>query len=133
MSGIKLQQSERLGRSPHDLTSVWKLEALVAVPLPQYPQISHFWVCGISSSAEPATPAQLDAIEKAARRVDMQTEGDAVRVVVDGKYVAGDFHLKNNYSEPEVEIAAAECATRTAWQLSQGQQPSDLRMAPLIR
>ena len=130
MHTISFRQASQLPRAGDDLSATTHLEAIVPVPVPEHPMATHFRVCGANYHGTPKPDAEMDLLNKTAERVAVEMNPDGLQVVVDGKYVAGDFKLKHDYSsQEEGEVQAANCATHTVLKLAEGHQPSDMKLA----
>lgn len=129
---IIFQQASRLPRAPHDANKgVCQLEAVVPVPVHEYPQSRHFRLCGVRHMDKPLSADQIEALNQAATRVEIASTQDGFKVVVDGRYVAGEFNLKGDYSGTgRLEVEAAERATQAALRLAEGARPEEFTIRP---
>ena len=126
MNNITFQIKHPLPRSCDPNLAV-HLEAVVGVPVAAHPLATHFRVCGAGHHTEADAAEKLARMNAAAERVEIVRAAEGCQVVVDGKYVAGNFDFKGDYSDAAAgELRVAECATGYAIALSEGNQPSDL-------
>jgi hypothetical protein len=126
MSHITFQKKYPLPRAC-DANPAVHVEAIVGVPVAGHPLAEHFRVCGAGHLTEDAAAETVAKMNAAAQRIEIVKEATGCKVVVDGRYVAGDFNFKEDYSDAAAgELRVAECAVRHAIALSQGQQPSDM-------
>ncbi len=126
MSKITFQKKYPLPRAC-DTGAAVHVEAVVGVPVAGHPLAEHFRVCGAGHHSEAAAAETVERMNEAAKRVEIVKEDTGCQVVVDGRYVAGNFNFKEDYSDAAAgELRVAECAVRQAIALSQGHQPSDM-------
>ena len=103
------------------------VEAVVGVPVAGHPLSQHFRVCGAGHHTEADAAEKVAKMNDAANRIEIVREATGCQVVVDGRYVAGNFNFKEDYSDAAAgELRVAECAVRHAIALSEGHQPSDM-------
>ena len=103
------------------------IEAVVGVPVAGHPMSEHFRVCGAGHHTEAEAATKLAEMSAAAERIDIVRGAEGCQVVVDGKYVAGNFDFKTDYSYAAAgELQVAQCAVKHVIALSQGHQPSDM-------
>ena len=126
MNKITFQSRHPLPRGcDHNLNV--HIEAVVGVPAASHPLAEHFRVCGAGHHTEEDAAKKLVQMNTAAERVEIVRGTAGCQVVVDGKYVAGKFDFKEDYSDAAAgELRVAECAVRHVIALSEGNQPSDL-------
>lgn len=130
MSSISFRLASQLPRAGDDLKTTAHLESVVPIPVPDYPMSTHFRVCGAGYHGAGLPAETIDELNRTAQRVVVEIADKGLKVVVDGKYIAGDFKLKHDYSnQAEGEVKAATCATDTILKLSEGLQPSDMKLA----
>lgn len=131
MSQIVFKTTHPLQRAS-DLTRPVHLEALVGVPAAEHPVAEHFRICGVGHHTEEDADQALERMNAAASRVEIVRKPGGCAVVVDGRYTAGDFDFKQDYSDAAAgELRVAECAIGSAIALSEGAQPSDLALRVL--
>lgn len=122
--------TRHMGRAGDPTPVVLKVELQLDVP-----EINHNFShavrhgVGLDSLPDNTLPEEIERITKpyqaAVQLLDIEATPDRLRVVVGGKYIAGDFQLNNNYRQA-TEVKIARCVAETAQKLAEGARPNDL-------